>query len=64
MKMKRTFPPGTVVRFSDDHEPNGTVEMKLTISMPGEPEPEMETALTEHLVIIGWCDRDGHMTWA
>jgi hypothetical protein len=77
--IKRTFAPGTVVRFADDHggnydrsyrvvfewdEVEDTVEMKLTISMPGEPEPEMETALTSHLVIIGWCDQDGNMTWA
>ncbi len=79
MIMKRVFPPGTVVRYADDHggdtdrshrvvfrwdEPSGTVEMKLTISTPGEPEPEMEIALTNHLEIIGWCDKDGNMTWA
>jgi hypothetical protein len=74
-----TFPPGTVVRFADDHggnedrsyrvvfdwdEVNGSVKMKLTISTPGEPEPKMETANTEDLMTVGWCDRDGHMTWA
>ena len=77
--MKRTFPPGTVVRFADDHggdedrsyravfawdEVNCSVKMKLTISTPGEADPEMETALTNHLEIIGWCDKDGNMTWA
>ena len=79
MILKRTFPAGTVVRFADDHGgdedrsyravfdwdvENGSVEMKLTISTPGAPEPEMETALTNHLEIIGWCDKDGNMTWA
>ena len=79
MIMKRTFPPGTVVRFADDHggnedrsyravfewdEPNGTVQMKLTTSQSRSPEPGMETASTNHLEIIGWCDRDGNMTWA
>ena len=74
----RTFTPGTVVRFADDHGGNEdrsyrvvfdwdggncSVEMKLTTSMPGEPEPEMETANTGDLVIIGCCDQDGHMTW-
>ena len=73
----RGFPPGTVVQFKDPYaedrsyrvvfdwdEVNGSVKMKLTISTPGEPEPKMETALTNHLEIIGWCDQDGHMTWA
>jgi hypothetical protein len=79
MVMTQIFPPGTVVRYADDHggnedrsyrvvfdwdEVNGSVKMKLTISTPGEPEPKMETALTNHLEIIGWCDQDGHMTWA
>ena len=78
MIMKRTFPLGTVVRYADDHggnedrsyrvvfhwdEANGTVQMKHTISPPGEPDPEMETAQTNHLEIIGWCDKDGNMTW-
>jgi hypothetical protein len=43
-------------------EVNGTVEMKLTISTPRELGPEMKPVNTEGLVIIGWCDRDGHMT--
>lgn len=78
MMMEITFPPGTVVRYADEHggnegrsyrvvfhwdEANGTVQVKLTISSPGKPEPEMETALTNHLEIIGWCDEDGNMTW-
>lgn len=79
MVMNRVFPPGTVVRFADAHggdedrsyrvvfkwdESAGTVEMKLTVSQPGAPDPEMETAKTAHLEIIGWCDADGNMTWA
>lgn len=75
VRMRLVFPPGTVVRYSDDHggledrsyrvvfdwdEGNGTVRVKHTIN----PGPEFETAKTRHLVILGWCDRDGHMTWA
>ncbi|MGJ8653020.1 MAG: hypothetical protein ACSHX8_07085 [Opitutaceae bacterium] len=77
--MKRIFPPGTVVRYADDHggnedrayrvvfksdENNGIVKMKLTIPTPGKPEAELETAPTNHLEIIGWCDKDGNMTWS
>ncbi|WP_269522618.1 hypothetical protein [Coraliomargarita parva] len=73
--MIRKFPPGTVVRYADEHGGNedrsyrvvfewdesaGTVQMKHTIN----PGPKMETARTEHLEIIGWCDQDGKMTWA
>lgn len=75
MIMKRVFPPGTVVRYSDEHGGledrsyrvvsdwdggNGTVRVKHTIS----PGPEFETAATDHLEIIGWCDPQGNMTWA
>ena len=73
--MKRVFPPGTVVRYADDHggdtdrsyrvvfewnEEAGTVKAKHTIN----PEPDFETVQTNHLEIIRWCDKDGNMTWA
>ena len=79
MIMKRTFPPGTVVRYADDHEgnedrsyrvvfdwdePKGIVQMKLSALMPDCPEPEMETASTDHLVIIPHCKRDGSIDLA
>jgi hypothetical protein len=50
--------------YSPGDEVNGSVKMKLAISMPREPGPEMKPANTEGIVIIGWCSRDGHMTWA
>ena len=75
MIMKRAFPPGTVVRYADDHgghtdrsyrvvfdwdEASSTVKVKHTIN----PEPDFETVQTDHLEIIGWCDKDGNMTWS
>ena len=75
--MKRGFPHGTVVQYKDPYaedrsyrvvfnwdEAIDTVQMKLTITMPREPEPDMETAHTDHLEIIGWCDAQCNMTWA
>ena len=75
----RKFPPGTVVRYADEHggeedrsyrvvfswdESAGTVEMKLSANMPDQPEPEMENARTEHLVIIAHCKPNGTIEWA
>jgi len=71
----RKFPPGTVVRYSDDHggnedrsyrvvfdwdEDNATVKVKHTIN----PGPEFYTVKTDRLEIIGWCDKDGVMAWS
>jgi hypothetical protein len=75
----RKFPPGTVVRYSDEHggevdrsyrvvfkwnQEAGTVQMKLSAPMPNEPEPEMETARTDQLIIIAHCQPDGSIEWA
>lgn len=75
MTTKRIFPPGTVVRYGDDYggnedrsyrvvfdwdEAKGTVRIKHTI----DPAAEFEIASCDHLVIIGWSDSKGNMTWA